>query len=62
LTSFERFICERERENLGFDSLIYLEPVERFKNRSNVRKFRSFGDVHQHEQQSLRQVEDDSFV
>jgi len=31
----ERFICERE--NLVFDSLIYLEPVERFK-------FRSFGD------------------
>jgi len=25
---FERFICERE--NLQFDSLIYLEPVERF--------------------------------
>jgi len=40
LTSFERFICERE--NLVFDSLIYLEPVERFKNRSNVMKFRSF--------------------
>jgi len=30
----ERFICERE--NLVFDSLIYFEPVERFKNRSNV--------------------------
>jgi len=42
LTSFERFICERE--NLVFDSLIYFEPVERFKNRSNVMKFRSFGD------------------
>jgi len=42
LTSFERFIYERE--NLVFDSLIYLEPVERFKNRSNVMKFRSFGD------------------
>jgi len=26
------------------DSLIYLEPVERFKNRSNVMKCRSFGD------------------
>jgi len=38
-TSFERFICERE--NLVFDSLIYLEPVDRFKNRSNVMKFRS---------------------
>jgi len=43
LTSFERFICERE--NLVFDSLIYLEPVERFKSRSNVMKFRSFGDT-----------------
>jgi len=42
LTSFERFICERE--NLVFDSLIYLESVERFKNKSNVMKFRSFGD------------------
>jgi len=28
LTSFERFICERE--NLVFDYLIYLEPVKRF--------------------------------
>jgi len=34
LTSFARFIYERD--NLVFDSLIYLEPVERFKNRSNV--------------------------
>jgi len=42
LTSFERFICERK--NFVLDSLIYLEPVERFKNRSNVMKFRSFGD------------------
>jgi len=42
LTSFERFICEQE--NLVFDSLMYLEPVERFKNMSNVMKFRSFGD------------------
>jgi len=33
-----------ERENLKFDSLIYLKPAERFKNRSNVMKFRSFGD------------------
>jgi len=30
--------------NLVFDSLIYLEPVNRFKNKSNVMKFRSFGD------------------
>jgi len=34
----------RERENLVFDSLIYLESVERFKNRKNEMKFRSFGD------------------
>jgi len=33
----EKFICKTE--NLVFDSLIYLEPVERFKNRSNVIKF-----------------------
>jgi len=42
LTSFERFICEKE--NFVFDSHIFLEPVERFKNRSNVMKFRSFDD------------------
>jgi len=42
LTSFERFICERE--NLEFVSLIYLVPVEGFNDRSNVMKFRSFGD------------------
>jgi len=41
-TSFERFLCVRE--NFVFDSLIYLELVERFKNMSNVMKFRSFGD------------------
>jgi len=33
-----------EREKFVFDSLIYLEPVDRFKNRSSVMKFRSFGD------------------
>jgi len=33
-----------ERENFVFDSLIYLESVESFKNKSNVLKFRSFGD------------------
>jgi len=32
------------KENYVFDSLIYLEPVKRFENRSNVMKFRSFGD------------------
>jgi len=42
LTSFERFVCVRE--NIVFDFLIYHEPVERFKNRSNLMKFRSFGD------------------
>jgi len=41
MTSFERFICERK--NLVFDFLIYLEPVERLKNRSNVLKFRRLG-------------------
>jgi len=44
LASFERFICEKEREDFVYDSIIYIEPVERFKNRSNVMKFRSFGD------------------
>jgi len=34
-----------ERENLVFDSLIYLEPVERFKIRSTAMKCRSFGDT-----------------
>jgi len=33
------YVCEK----LIFDSLIYLEPVERFKNRSNVMKCMSFG-------------------
>jgi len=28
MTCFERFICDRE--NLVFDSLSYLEPLERF--------------------------------
>jgi len=42
LTSFERFICVRE--NLVFDSLIYLNPVDSFEIRSNVMKFSSFGD------------------
>jgi len=36
-----RFICKTE--NLVFDSLIYLEPVERFKNWSYVMEFRIFG-------------------
>jgi len=41
-TSFKRFLCEKE--NLVFYSLIYHEPMERFWNKSNVIKFRSFGD------------------
>jgi len=36
LTSFERFIYERDKLIGLFDSFIYLEPVERFKNRSSV--------------------------
>jgi len=39
---FERFSCERENCIL-FDSLIYLEPVERLLNLSNVMQFRNFG-------------------
>jgi len=35
-------ICICVRENLVYDSLIYLEPAERFMNRSNVRKCMSF--------------------
>jgi len=42
LTSFERFICERE--NLILDSLIILKPLERFEKRSNAIEFRKFGD------------------
>jgi len=45
---FERFICERE--NLVFDSLIYLESVKRFEN---VTIFRSFDGS---------RVKDDSFM
>jgi len=36
-----RDLYVREREYFVFDSLIYIEPVERFKNRSNVMKFRN---------------------
>jgi len=39
-------MCERERTLYIVDSLISPErAVERFKNRSNVMKFRSFGDT-----------------
>jgi len=44
LTSFERFICERERTLYLILSFILSHAVERFKNRSNVMKFMSFGD------------------
>jgi len=46
------------RENLVLDSLIYLEPVERFLDRSNVMAFRSFGDSVS--SKSSGPVEDDS--
>ena len=38
----ERLVCERE--NFVLNSLIYFEPVKRFENRSDMMKFRSFGD------------------
>jgi len=41
LRDLEIYKCERE---FVFDSLIYLESVEIFKNRSNAMKFSSFGD------------------
>ena len=34
----------RERENFVQNSLIYFEPVKRFENRSDMMKYRSFGD------------------
>ena len=42
LTSLERLV--REREKFVLNSLIYFEPVKRFENRSNMMKFRNFGD------------------
>jgi len=42
MTSFERFVSERE--NLILNSLIYCEPMKRFQNRSDVMKFWSSGD------------------
>jgi len=42
LTSSEGFRPICERENFVLNSLIYLEPVERFQKRSNVMQFRSF--------------------
>ena len=43
MTSLERFVCKRE--NLVLNSLINnFGPVKRFENRSDMMKFRSFGD------------------
>ena len=42
MTSFERFVSERE--NLELNSLIYFEPVKRFENRSDMMKFWSTSD------------------
>ena len=42
MTSFERFVSERE--NLVLNSLIYCKPVKRFKNRSDMMKFWSTSD------------------
>jgi len=44
------------RENLVLDSVLYLEPVERFKNRSNEMKFRSFGDSMSRVQDKLKTI------
>ena len=37
-----KLVCERE--NFVLISLIYFKPVKRFKDRSAMVKFRSFGD------------------
>ncbi len=44
MTSFERFVSERE--NLVLNSLIYckFKPVKRFENRSDMMEFRSSSD------------------
>ena len=42
MTSFERFVSERQ--NLVLNSLIYCKPVKRFKNRSDMMKFWSMSD------------------
>ena len=41
-TSLERLVCKRE--NFVLNSLIYFQPVKRFENRSDMMKFRCFGD------------------
>ena len=42
MTSFERFVSERE--NLELNSLIYCKPVTIFENRSDMMKFWSTSD------------------
>ena len=42
MTSFERFVSERQ--NLVLNSLIYCKPVKRFKNRGDIMKFWSTSD------------------
>ena len=42
LTNLVRFVFESE--NIVLNSLIYLEPVKRFENRSDMMKFMSLGD------------------
>ena len=36
--------CISERENFVLNSLIYFEQVKRFESRSDMMKFRCFGD------------------
>lgn len=42
MTSFERFVSERE--NFVMNSLVYCKPVKRFENRSDMMKFWSSSD------------------
>jgi len=42
LSGIEKF--EGKRENFILNTFIYLKPVKRFKNRSGVSEFWSFGD------------------
>jgi hypothetical protein len=42
--SEEFYKCVCERENFVLNSLINFEPVNKFKNRKNVMKFRIYGD------------------
>ena len=42
VTSLHRFVCEIK--NFVLYSLIYIRPVKRSKNGSDMMKFRNFGD------------------